>query len=170
MPNCQLIWSSHSFDRPRPAATQVASSCTYIRAWLVQVSGHVELIHQGCHILSLPPADDTVLSRPASCAVPLCTNISGWLNTSVWARRTYTPTLPPVEDMALGRLMSKYRYRTGTSRYLWTINTGTGRNNSTPLFLFLVIRQASVSCYLWSLLDAQTVNSEIVVLYSEFQC
>jgi len=31
----------------------------------------------------------------------LCTYFSAWTNTSVWARRTYTPTLSPSEDTVL---------------------------------------------------------------------
>jgi len=64
--------------------TQAASWCTYIRAWLIQVSGHTRLTH------TVPPVEDTVLSLLALYAIPLCTYISAWL--SLLTRRTYTNT------------------------------------------------------------------------------
>jgi len=36
-------------NRPRPAGAQSASLCTYISAWLIQLSGHVGLVQQHCH-------------------------------------------------------------------------------------------------------------------------
>jgi len=45
------IVQTANVDRRRPSATQLASLCTYVSVWLMQVSGHVGLIglHQHCH-------------------------------------------------------------------------------------------------------------------------
>jgi len=47
---CRFQYSANSrVNRPRPVATQAAASLCYIRAWLIQVSGHVGLILQHNH-------------------------------------------------------------------------------------------------------------------------
>jgi len=43
---------------PRSAATQAASLCTYIRAWLIQVSGYVGLTHKHRHRPRIRPLVD----------------------------------------------------------------------------------------------------------------
>jgi len=121
-------------DCPQPAAIHAASLCIYIRAWLIQVSGQVELVHQHCHILTLPRqlrTQSSVLSRPASYAVPLCTYIRVWLKQVSWHVRLkhqhcHRPRIRPLVDR---------RRNTGTGQYLWTIYTGMGKKGpiGTPL-------------------------------------
>jgi len=78
---------------------------------------------------TLPPAEDTVLSWPASYAVPLCTYIRAWVlrvsgHVGLIHQHCHRPRIRPLVDQ-----------HWNTGRSLWTINTYTDRKSpsSTPL-------------------------------------
>jgi len=133
----------------RLAATQVASLCTYVRAWLIQVSGHVGLIHQHCHILSHCRAGwgygpRSVLSRPASCAVPLCTYIRARLirvsgHVELIHQHRYRVRIRP--------LVNRRRNILTSVPVTAGINTGTGRKSPTGTPLLRTSQNVDLTVY-----------------------
>jgi len=117
-------------DRRRPAATQVASLCTYIRVWLIQVSGHVGFIRVPLPIFRKRP-------RPAATlTASLCSYIRVWLiqvSGHLYTSDLYTSTATGWGYGPCSINVHKYLhlYCTGTCLYLWTINTSNSGKSPT---------------------------------------